>query len=416
MISIKKIIQYTSLLALPLISPYGFADDATTDGGFEIYRSNDDRYWFTLHGIMKVDATFFIGDYQNRRNEFPSGTNVRAIETTMEGGVGKDVTYTMTLGFDSGVSVNDAFITYKGFKNTNISVGQVISPFCLENANSGKWIPFLERSLPVISYRPCMGIGANISTWGKQTSFTIASTTVPHGTNRDAAGIMHRSDKFTTTSRFVWAPYLRDNKVVQIGVSGVYGDNSPTFRDDSLNTDGRRFSTRPEARARNTPSIINSGNMMAIRHYTVVGVEASGQTGPLLVQAEFLQTDITRKDRPHLNFYGWYSQVSYMLTGETRKHKMNNASFGGVTPRCKYGAWEVAARYSMVNMSDEDIHGGKENNVAVSLGWYVNPNLKILTNYIYASIDPTQALGAARNPDPTKRHLNIVGLRGQVVF
>jgi len=412
--------KYTklALLALAFTNQVAFAhtDHVKADGGVEIYRSDDNDYWFSLHGIAKVDAVFFANKHNDRQGEFPGGTNVRAIETNFNGGIGQDLSYAISLSFENGVSVSDAFFTYHGIDNMEFSFGQVISPFCLENANSGKWIPFMERSLPITALKPCMGIGGLFHHWGDNYAFVFASTTPLHGSNKDTATIKHRSDKLTNTARLVFAPVHLDGRVVQFGVSGVYADNSPTFRDGTPNTDGRRFSTRPEIRARNTMSMIDSGNMMEIDHYYQWGAEAATQWGPLVVQSEFLQTNVHRRDKPTLNYYGWHAQTSYVLTGEHREHKMKNGSFGKITPQCKYGAWEVAARYSMVNLNDEDIHGGKENNFSVALNWYVNKNLLIRTNYIYANIDPTQALGAARNPNPAKRHLNIFGTRAQFIW
>lgn len=405
-----------TLSCLALMSTCSWADDASTEGGLELYQSADKNYWFTMHGIMRVDGTFFIGDHQNRQNELPSGTSVRSLETTINGGIGDDFSYTTTFSFENGVNISDAFFTYHGFDNIELSFGQIVSPFCLENANSAKWIPFLERSLPVVALRPCMGIGANFTTWGSNYNFTFATATPPHGTNRDSATIMHRSDRFTNSARFVYAPYTTGHEALQLGISGVYAENNPTFRGDLPNTDGRRFSTRPEAKARNTNALIDSGNELAIKSYTELGLELATLSGPFLFQAEFLQTNIDRDNAPHLTFWGWYAQASYVLTGECKTHKMKNGSFSGIKPNSKYGAWEVAARHSMVKLNDKDIHGGKEYNTAFSLGWYANAHLKILGNYIFADIDPTRELGAARNPSPAKRHLQILGLRAQVVW
>lgn len=404
-----------SAIFLSILSFSSHADTVKTDNGIEVYRSGDSAHWFSIHGLAKLDAVGVFGDFENRRNEFPSGTNIRAIETTFEGGIGQGLTYTVSLSLESGVDVNDAYLTYTPYEHTSISIGQVVSPFCLENANSGKWIPFMERSLPVVALRPCMGQGINIAHHGQNYYLTLASTTPLFGTNNDTAAFKYRSDRITTAARAVFAPINCPEHVLQLGVSGVYGDNSPTFRDDTPNIDGRRFSTRPEIRARNTPSIINSGNMLLLDNYWEWGAEAAYQRGPLLVQAEYLQADIDRDVLPHLTFNGWHAQVAYVLTGEAREHKMNGASFGRVKPRCQYGAWEVAARYSMVDLNDEDIHGGKGNNVSVALNWFYNKHLMVRANYIHANIDPTRELGAA-NPNPNKRNLNFVGTRLQVVW
>ncbi len=414
----KKItLALCALLSLPFIPTISHADEVRTDGGIEVYRENDNRYWFKLHGLAKIDGVVFTSNYEEEKNEFPSGTNIRSLETSFVGGIGKDLSFTVVLAYEgTQVAINDAFFTYAGLKDTEISLGQIISPFCLENANSGKWLPFLERSLPVIALRPCMGIGGRITNWGEHYGLTVASATVPHNQNRDTAVIKHRSDKFTNTIRGYVVPINHDNKVLQFGISGVYADNNPNYRNDLPNDDGRRFSTRPEVKARNTPSLVDSGNRLHIKYYTESAFELSGQNGPLVMGIEYLQASIHRDFAPNLFFDGWHAQVSYVLTGESRIYKVKTGTYGQIIPKCPYGAFEVAARYSMVNLNDEDIHGGKENNVTLALNWIVNENLLFLANYINASIDPTQALGNNLNPSANHRRLNIVGLRSQIVW
>jgi phosphate-selective porin OprO/OprP len=402
------------LYSIPMVSQ---GDEVRTDGGIEVYREDDNRYWFKLHGLAKADAAFFLSNFDEEENEFPSGANIRSLETSFVGGIGKDLSFSIVLVYEGGpVTINDAFFTYAGFKDTEISLGQIISPFCLENANSGKWLPFLERSLPVIALRPCMGLGGRVTNWGEHYGITLASATAPHNQNRDTAVIKHRSDKLTNTVRAYYVPINNENKVLQIGLSGVYADNNPTFRNGLPNDDGRRFASRPEIKARNTPNTVDSGNRLHIKYYTESAVELSGQKGPLVMGIEYLQASIHREFAPNLFFDGWHTQLSYVLTGESRIYKVKTGTYGQIIPKKPYGAFEVAARYSMVNLNDEDIHGGKENNVTLALSWIVNENLLFIANYINASIDPTQALGDSFNPMPNHRHINIFGLRSQIVW
>ncbi len=408
----------TCLGALLITSPCLFADEVNTgDGGIEVYRSDDDKYWFKLHGVTKVDAVFFDGDFDDKGIDFPNGTNIRALDTNLTGGIGKDLSFSVVLTFAGrSVGIDDAYFTYSGLKNTEISVGQISSPFCLENANSSKWIPFLERSLPVIALRPCMGIGVNISNWGEHYGVIFASSTPPHGENTFSTNVHHRSDRLTNTLRAFFVPINEDNKVIQIGGSGLYATTNATFLDDTPNVSGRRFASRPEAIGRNTPNTVDSGNQLLADNYNEITFELSGQRGPLVVGAEYLQANIHRLFDPELHFRGWHAQAAYVLTGESRIYSIKNGTYGRIKPKCRYGAFEVAARYSMVNLNSEDIHGGKEDNVALSLSWIINPNLLILTNYIHASIDPTQAPGARYDFNPNHRNLNIFGVRTQVVW
>lgn len=63
------------------------------------------------------------------------------------------------------------------------------------------------------------------------------------------------------------------------------------------------------------------------------------------------------------------------------KPKRNFLKEGGL------GAWEVAARFSHLDLNDEGIIGGRLNNVTVGLNWYLNPNMRVMWNFVYADRD-----------------------------
>ena len=45
-------------------------------------------------------------------------------------------------------------------------------------------------------------------------------------------------------------------------------------------------------------------------------------------------------------------------------------------------AWEVAARYSYLNLNDGPVQGGILSGTTVGLNWYWNPNMKIQFEYL----------------------------------
>jgi phosphate-selective porin OprO/OprP len=111
---------------------------------------------------------------------------------------------------------------------------------------------------------------------------------------------------------------------------------------------------------------------------------------------------------PHQNyvFTGGYVQVAYTLTGEHRAYDKR----GGALAReylgkqgpynrawvCRdadgnwmwnTGAWEIAARYSRVDLNDgvglNRIQGGIMDGVSVALNWYLNNNLTVNFDWVY---------------------------------
>jgi phosphate-selective porin OprO/OprP len=51
------------------------------------------------------------------------------------------------------------------------------------------------------------------------------------------------------------------------------------------------------------------------------------------------------------------------------------------------GAWEIAARYSTVDLNDEDIEGGTEDNVSFGVNWYSQVHWRFLGNVIKVDAD-----------------------------
>lgn len=78
----------------------------------------------------------------------------------------------------------------------------------------------------------------------------------------------------------------------------------------------------------------------------------------------------------------------------------------------KWGAWEVAARLSYLDLNDGgDIKGGQETNLTLGLNWYLNPNLRLMFNYIRAHVE-----NRGTSPPVDKGNANIFQTRLQFAF
>jgi phosphate-selective porin OprO and OprP len=66
------------------------------------------------------------------------------------------------------------------------------------------------------------------------------------------------------------------------------------------------------------------------------------------------------------------------------------------------GAWEVAIRYSQVDLNSGNVEGGTLRDLTFGLNWYLDPNCRFLWNYLLIWRDArgnagdglTQAFGA----------------------
>jgi len=73
-----------------------------------------------------------------------------------------------------------------------------------------------------------------------------------------------------------------------------------------------------------------------------------------------------------------------------------------------WGAWEVALRYSNLDLNDEAVQGGEIDDLSFALNWYPNAYVRLMANYVNV-LDVVGGAHDADNPD-------LFQLRAQVVY
>lgn len=444
-----------------------------SEGGIMIYNPSDSAYWFSVGGRLNLDETLFSGGRLDKTNQFASGGNIRRALLKFAGGVGDYISYNVTLDFarpsisatnfpevdargrsGSSVDFEDAYINacseFTGpIGVANLRFGQFTPPTSIDdwgNYGTNNDTMFLESSLATSAFAiPTKVYGLWFDATAIDMFMLSASVFQPRqnnvsgtsGTtgsvNNNNYGDTGRSDCLGAALRLTFAPVHTCDTVYHLGLMGRYQSMNSTLRGTPIGQ-YNLFQTTPEARARQTGQLVNTG-LLRGRSYNVVNGEALAMWGPTTVEGEFYQAIVQRvptggstlldvgTTQGNPRFHGWHVEVAYVLTGEHRVYDFETGTLRNPKPCDKMGAWEVAARYSFVNMVDKNVYGGSEHNATLGLNWFVNEHVKISANYIRANIYPTArgvtVVGGSLVLDgasAAKRQLDIVGLRLAVAF
>lgn len=341
-------------------------------GGVTV-KTRDGKFSTKLGGRVQADAATYRGD-----PEIGDGTEIRRARLYLEGTMYSDWGYKLQYDFantntNGANGIADAFISYNGFDDLQIKVGNFKDPFSLEQQTSSKYVMFTERSLAG-AFAAGRHIGAMAST--KQQHWSLAggvfgdSLTATNGSSHD------QDEGWGLGARATFAPINEKNKVVHLGLGLNYRDTGGAGTTS--------FKSQAETHISGI-NIVNTSTISDVTDFTKVGLELATVMGPFSAQAEYITTSVSRNNANDLDFDGWYAQAGYFFTGESRNYK--KGAFGGITPKASVGeggigAWELGLRYSSLDLTDRDIAGGEAESVTLGLNWYATPTLRFSANYI----------------------------------
>lgn len=137
-----------------------------------------------------------------------------------------------------------------------------------------------------------------------------------------------------------------------------------------------------------TPFFVDTGNLNGVHRIDTYGLEALWVRGPLSVQTEAMAA-VVHQAAPTSVFGGAYVNAGYFLTGEHRPYDRLAGAIDRVQPYNSIGnggrgAWEIAWRYSYIDLSDDALIGGNMTNMTTGINWYLNPYCKWVFNYIHS--------------------------------
>jgi phosphate-selective porin OprO/OprP len=232
----------------------------------------------------------------------------------------------------------------------------------------------MERALSD-AFAPGRNLGVAANTWGKW--WQAAGGVFGQEIGEEVAG---QDQGWGVTGRVSVAPFRQPRRVLHLGFASSY--RTPDA--DATRPNRVRFRSKPEADLDDT-YFLNTGQMRDIDHTELYGAELAGVWGPFSVQGESVRAKARGiGSRSDVDMSGGYVFASWFLTGESRVYLGAEGEFGRIHPRSKRGAVELAVRTSTLDLDDDaaGVLGGKGENVTIAVNWYVNPNVRLASNYV----------------------------------
>ena len=347
------------------------------------FDSQDGNFQLKLGGRLQTDWLWSSEDNQIKQDvgEQEDGVEFRRARIVFSGLVYDNVEYKMEFDFEGGdADFKDVYLALTDFPLGTLQMGHFKEPFSLDELTSSKYITFMERGLPNV-FAPSRNTGFMLHNAAADERMTTAI-----GVFRDTDDYGEDSGDdggYNVTGRITALPIYEDKGASLLHIGAGYSYRNP---DDSI-----RFRQRPEAHL--ADYFVDTGSF-AGDQADLLGLEAAWVNGPLSLQGEYMMADADRLGGgSDVKFDGYYVQASYFLTGENRSYKTSEGAFSRTKPKKNYsaaggpGAWEAKARYSELDLSDSDVTGGELNNVTAGVNWYLNPNTKIMWDYVHADKD-----------------------------
>jgi len=305
----------------------------------------------------------------------------------------------------------------------NARVGHFKEPLSLEEQISSLFITFMERSLSN-TFIPAYNTG--IMTFGSSAderatwaigAFAAGQDTPPYV--RDDSDVS--GEGTSGTARVTWTPWYDEatagRGLIHLGLGYRYCDlTAPT----------QRVRARPEVAV--GPNVVDTriggiDTLTEVENSQTLNPEFAAVYGPFSVQAEYFAQTYTRAaGNSNPVFNGGYIFASYFLTGECRAYNRREGRFERVKPFENFfrvrgedqnvytgkGAWELAYRYSWIDLNQGGILGGIACDHTFGVTWYLTPYSRLMLNVVHSMDSP--------NNNQACTYLNVVAMRAQFDF
>lgn len=401
------------------------------DSGFGL-ESADGKFKFKLGAVFQGDTRTFFDKGSSATTD---DLLLRRAEVDFQGTVYDKYDFRFLTEFaPKAAGILDAYVNARFLPEFKVQFGKFKAPVSLERLQSAAALKFIDRTYAADALLPNRDIGLQLhgDLFASKVSYAIGvfdgqidGGQASEGDNKDNNG-----DK-DVAGRLFFQPFKGSDSVLAglgFGIAGTWGSPTGSTTDTNLTT-GYKTPGRLtffKYAGSGSSSVYADGDR---RRWTPQGYYTYG---PLFLLAEYARVsqEVTRINggvhHATLDHDAWQVAASWFLTGEDN-------SFGVVKPKRPFdldkgglGAWEVAARYSELNVDDAAFDGGANayadpqvsaksaHSWALGVNWHLNSIVKFATTYEHTQFD-----GGKKGAGTTvldRDDENLLSARFQLVF
>ncbi|WP_394763042.1 OprO/OprP family phosphate-selective porin [Phenylobacterium sp.] len=425
--------------------PSGATVTPSLPNGKPALATADGRFTANIRAIVMFDG----GKYFQKSNlaaqvvgrDLNDGTNFRRARFGIDGKLFKDFDYALIYEFggsgaeDAG-HIQEAWVQYTGWRPWRIKVGAFEPNIGLSAAVSTSQMIMLERpaaaeaarNVAAGDSRSAIQLTGN-GVWGEGDSgiatrwFASAALTGNVVSTVNSTGgfaVQPQDEQTAIIGRFALAPFSSTDWQAHIAVNGQFATQP--------NDAGAAASPRYPIQLRDRPELrldgarlVDTGGIDA-KSASVYGAEFGFTSHQFMLESEYFEYRIDRRlttaaTPANPRFNGWYVQGAWVLTGESRPYNPAEGRFDA--PKMTYnfnpaagtwGAFELAARYSDLDLNFHDcgagkatpaspaacfdaVRGGEQKISAIGLNWYLNPAIRMMLDFQHVDVNRYNAAG-----------------------
>jgi phosphate-selective porin OprO/OprP len=288
----------------------------------------------------------------------------------------------------------------------NVQFGYLTVPQTLENVYPFGALTLMEAASPSLAFAPGNRMGIQIDRTFDSDRVFVTAGLWSIGADPGLSFGDTTQSLLRPTVRVTGLPILEDRGRLGKRLLHLGGSLSYVLAKESE----IQYRARPESFI--APFLADTGVVKA-RFANLAGLEAIYMDGPLTLQAEAMLSKV-EGELERYYVHGEYISASWFLTGEQREYDKTAGSLASsLKPRADFswnnktwGAWELAARYSHLDLNSGVVRGGKMDIGTAGLNWYWDRYLRWQFNYGYATV----------SEGPSPGNLQIFQARLQMMY